>query len=92
MARVGHRVLAPMVRRLVFLMAAAGQPIQRQLGRNRSLAAAIPNGLYVEHIPQLRGVTKSEIKIEKGMALAPTSVGLGIDWDFDAIDNKRVKI
>jgi len=57
-----------------------------------SLAAAIPNGLYVEHIPQLRGVTKSEIKIEKGMALAPTSVGLGIDWDFDAIENKRVKI
>jgi L-alanine-DL-glutamate epimerase-like enolase superfamily enzyme len=40
----------------------------------------------------LRGVTKSEIKIEKGMALAPTSIGLGIDWDFDAIDNKRVKI
>jgi L-alanine-DL-glutamate epimerase-like enolase superfamily enzyme len=57
-----------------------------------SLAAAIPNGLYVEHIPQLRGVTKSEIKIENGMALAPTKPGLGIDWDFDAIDKLRVKI
>jgi L-alanine-DL-glutamate epimerase-like enolase superfamily enzyme len=57
-----------------------------------SLAAAIPNGLYVEHIPQLRGVTKSEITIEKGMAIAPTAVGLGIDWDFDKIENKRVKI
>jgi L-alanine-DL-glutamate epimerase-like enolase superfamily enzyme len=57
-----------------------------------SLAAAIPNGLYVEHIPQLRGITNSEIKIENGMALAPTSVGLGIDWNFDAIENKRVKI
>ena len=56
-----------------------------------SLAAAIPNGLYVEHIPQLRSVTNSEIKIENGMALAPTSVGLGIDWNFDAIENKRVK-
>jgi L-alanine-DL-glutamate epimerase-like enolase superfamily enzyme len=56
------------------------------------LAAAIPNGLYVEHIPQLRGITNSEIKIENGMALAPTSVGLGIDWNFDAIENKRVKI
>jgi L-alanine-DL-glutamate epimerase-like enolase superfamily enzyme len=48
--------------------------------------------LYVEHIPQLRGITNSEIKIENGMALAPTSVGLGIDWNFDAIENKRVKI
>jgi len=57
-----------------------------------SLAAAIPNGLYVEHIPQLRGVTKSEIKIENGMALTPTKPGLGIDWDFDAIDKLRVKI
>jgi L-alanine-DL-glutamate epimerase-like enolase superfamily enzyme len=57
-----------------------------------SLAAAVPNGLYVEHIPQLRGVTKSEIEIVDGMALAPTTIGLGIDWDFDKIENKRVKI
>lgn len=55
-----------------------------------SLAAAVPNGLYVEHIPQLRGVTKSEIEIKDGMALVPTAVGLGIDWDFDEIDKRRV--
>jgi L-alanine-DL-glutamate epimerase-like enolase superfamily enzyme len=55
-----------------------------------SLAAAIPNGLYVEHIPQLRGVTKTEIKIENGMALAPTAAGLGINWDFNEIDKLRV--
>ncbi len=56
-----------------------------------SLAAAVPNGLYVEHIPQLRGVTNSQIKIENGHALAPTTPGIGIDWNFSAIDKMRVK-
>jgi len=55
-----------------------------------SLAAAIPNGLYVEHIPQLRSITKTEIAIESGFALVPGAPGLGIDWDFDAIDRMRV--
>ena len=55
-----------------------------------SLTAAIPNGLYVEHIPQLRGITKSEIKIENGFAIAPTTPGLGIDWDFSKIDGMRI--
>ncbi len=55
-----------------------------------SLTAAIPNGLYVEHIPQLRGITKSEIKIENGFAIATTTPGLGIDWDFSKIDGMRI--
>lgn len=56
-----------------------------------SLAAAIPNALYVEHIPQLRSLTHSEITIENGLALAPTTPGLGIDWDREAIDNAIVQ-
>jgi L-alanine-DL-glutamate epimerase-like enolase superfamily enzyme len=55
-----------------------------------NLAGAIPNGLYVEHIPQLRMITKTEIAIETGFALASNEPGLGIDWDFDAIDRMRV--
>ena len=55
-----------------------------------SLAAAVPNGLYVEHIPQLRGITHTELKIENGFALVPTTPGIGIDWNFDAIDKLRV--
>jgi L-alanine-DL-glutamate epimerase-like enolase superfamily enzyme len=55
-----------------------------------NLACAIPNGLYVEHIPQLRMITKTEIAIETGFALASNEPGLGIDWDFDAIDRMRV--
>ncbi len=55
-----------------------------------SLAAAVPNGRYVEHIPQLRAVTHSDMEIEDGEAVAPSSVGLGIDWDRDAIEDGRV--
>lgn len=54
-----------------------------------SLAAAVPNGLYVEHIPQLRGITHTQITIENGNAIAPTTQGLGIDWNFAAIDGLR---
>lgn len=54
-----------------------------------SLVAAIPNGRYVEHIPQLRAVTRGQMRIEDGHAVAPDTPGLGIDWDPDAIDNRR---
>jgi len=55
-----------------------------------SLVAAVPNGRYVEHIPQLRTITRTEMVIENGRALAPETVGLGIDWDPDAIDDRIV--
>ena len=55
-----------------------------------SLVAAVPNGRYVEHIPQLRAVTRSQMSIEDGKAIAPNTPGLGIDWDFDAIDDRTV--
>ncbi|RXZ46429.1 mandelate racemase/muconate lactonizing enzyme family protein [Agromyces fucosus] len=55
-----------------------------------SLVAAVPNGAYVEHIPQLRGITKTELVIEDGSAVAPSTPGLGIDWDADEIDRRRV--
>ena len=55
-----------------------------------SLAAAVPNGAYVEHIPQLRAITNGEMLIADGRAWAPNSVGLGIDWNRDAIDDRMV--
>ena len=55
-----------------------------------SLAAAVPNGGYVEHIPQLRGIIRSEMTIADGYAVAPSVPGLGIDWDLDALDRQRV--
>src|SRR5436305_12739127 len=55
-----------------------------------SLAAAVPNGRYVEHIPQLRAITTRELEIRDGHALAPDEPGLGIAWDRDAMDDLRV--
>jgi L-alanine-DL-glutamate epimerase-like enolase superfamily enzyme len=56
-----------------------------------SLVAAVPNGQYVEHIPQLRAVTTSEIRIVDGRAIAPDESGLGIAWNRDALDDRRVE-
>ena len=56
-----------------------------------SLAAAVPNAIYLEHIPQLRQVTRSEIEIVDGHAQAPESPGVGIDWDREAIAKLRIR-
>lgn len=55
-----------------------------------SLAAAVPNGRYVEHIPQLRAITRTELTVENGCAVPPETPGLGIDWDRDAMDDRRI--
>lgn len=55
-----------------------------------SLACAVPNGMYVEHIPQLGAIIRSGLVIRDGWVQPPESPGAGIDWDFDAIDNLRV--
>jgi L-alanine-DL-glutamate epimerase-like enolase superfamily enzyme len=55
-----------------------------------SLAAAVSNGRFVEHIPQLRAVTTREMTVLDGYAVAPDEPGLGIAWDRDAIENRRV--
>jgi L-alanine-DL-glutamate epimerase-like enolase superfamily enzyme len=54
-----------------------------------SLCCAVPNSRYLEHIPQLRAITRHEIQVAGGHALAPSAPGLGIEWDRDAIDNRR---
>ena len=54
-----------------------------------SLACAVPNALYVEHIPQLRRLTMKELEIVDGYAVAPMEPGLGIAWNRDAIENLR---
>lgn len=55
-----------------------------------SLAAAVPNALYVEHIPQLRRLTHGEMEIVDGMAVAPDLPGIGIAWDTDMIRHLRI--
>ncbi|PWJ11747.1 mandelate racemase/muconate lactonizing enzyme family protein [Jannaschia seohaensis] len=55
-----------------------------------SLACAVPNAPTLEYIPQLDTVTKSALRIESGDALPPGEPGIGIDWDWDAIDRQRI--
>jgi L-alanine-DL-glutamate epimerase-like enolase superfamily enzyme len=55
-----------------------------------SLCGAVPNSLFLEYIPQLRAITRTELRVEDGCALMPQVPGLGIDWDRDAMDDMRV--
>ena len=53
-----------------------------------SLTAAVPNAAWVEYIPQLDDITTSRIALENGFAIPPDSPGIGIDWDWQAIDRQ----
>lgn len=55
-----------------------------------SLVAAVPNGAWVEYIPQLDAITSSRMQVRDGHALAPSAPGLGIEWDGAAIDRLAV--
>jgi L-alanine-DL-glutamate epimerase-like enolase superfamily enzyme len=54
------------------------------------LCAAVPNCPWVENIPQLGAIMKNEMKIEKGFAFPYETPGLGIEWNWKAIDRLRV--
>lgn len=55
-----------------------------------SLTCAVPNGKYVEYIPQLDDPTTSRLAIEKGLALAPSTPGIGVEWDLDKVKAKSL--
>ncbi len=55
-----------------------------------SLTAAVPSAAWVEYIPQLNELTASQLVIADGYALAPITPGLGIDWNFAAIERRAV--
>ncbi|MBW8298883.1 MAG: mandelate racemase/muconate lactonizing enzyme family protein [Hydrogenophaga sp.] len=55
-----------------------------------SLTCAVQNGKYVEYIPQLDDITTSRLVVENGMALAPSTPGLGITWDWEAIAARAI--
>lgn len=55
------------------------------------LCAAIPNGRWVEYIPQLDELTTERMTIRNGRAIPSSKPGLGIAWDFDAIERMTVE-
>lgn len=55
-----------------------------------SLCAAVPNARWVEYIPQLDTLTLEPMRIEEGHAIPSDAPGLGIAWDFAAIEAQKV--
>ena len=51
-----------------------------------ALVCAVPNAAWLEYIPQLDPITASPIAMENGYALPSDEPGLGIEWDWDAIN------
>jgi L-alanine-DL-glutamate epimerase-like enolase superfamily enzyme len=50
------------------------------------LCCAVPNSRWLEFIPQLDLVTRTSMKVENGHGVASEEPGLGIDWDWSALD------
>jgi len=56
-----------------------------------SLCAAVPNARWVEYIPQLDEITTERMTISGGKAIPSDSPGLGLAWDFAAIEAQTVE-
>lgn len=56
-----------------------------------ALCAAVPNARWVEYIPQLDELTGEKMTIRDGHAIPSSKPGLGIDWDFEAIEAMTVE-
>lgn len=54
-----------------------------------SAVAAVPNGRWVEHVPELRAITEGELAIRDGRVSPPEEPGVGIRWDLEAIQSMR---
>lgn len=55
-----------------------------------SLVCAIPNAPLLEYIPQLDTITSSKLRIENGRAWPSEQPGLGVDWDWDSINDQAI--
>ena len=56
-----------------------------------ALCCAVPNARWLEYIPQLDDITADRMKIHEGHAFPSASPGLGIDWNFEAIERSTVE-
>ena len=55
-----------------------------------SLTTAVPNGAWLEHIPQLDAVASSRVQIADGRATPPETPGLGIAWDWPELERRAL--
>ena len=53
------------------------------------LVCAVPNGAWLEHIPQIDDLATSRVVVEGGYATPPTAPGNGIAWDAAAVARRQ---
>ena len=54
-----------------------------------SLCCAVPNAKWLEFIPQLDDLTEKGISFQDGAALPPDEPGIGIDWSWEKVEQRR---
>src|SRR5436309_318648 len=55
-----------------------------------SIAAAVPNSMMIEYVPQMEPVLKQRVRIEEGYAIPSDAPGHGIEFDEKALDKFEV--
>lgn len=55
-----------------------------------ALCCAVPNARWVEYIPQLDSLTETGMTISDGYAVPSGAPGLGIAWDWQAVERQSV--
>ena len=56
-----------------------------------SIAAAVPNSIVIEYVPQMEPVLKKRVRIEDGYAIPSGAAGHGIEFDEEVMDRFEVK-
>jgi L-alanine-DL-glutamate epimerase-like enolase superfamily enzyme len=56
-----------------------------------AVAAAVPNSMFIEYVPQMEAVLRHKIKIVDGQAIAPELPGHAIPFDEDRLRQYEVK-
>lgn len=79
--------------RVCALAQAAGLPVAPHVSPELSItvAAAVPNSIYVEFIPQMQPVLAETVRISDGCAVPSETPGHGIKFDEDALQKLEVK-
>lgn len=54
------------------------------------LACAVANAPLLEYIPQLDDITRSAVTIKDGDAYPSNAPGIGVEWDWDAVEERIV--
>lgn len=56
-----------------------------------TIAAAVPNSMFIEFIPQMEPILKKQLRIEDGYAIASDTPGHGIEFDDEALTRFEVR-